>query len=79
MDRSMCIEDRAMGALSTAKLVRKERNFYFVGAFRREVVFSVVARDMEEAIQKFSASTQSAIEILMVVKTETEIYLAEPK
>ena len=52
-------------------------NFYFVGTFRREVVYSVAAREMEEAIQKFSASTQSAIEILLVVKTETEIYLAD--
>ncbi len=79
MDRSMCNENRAMDALTTGRLVRRERNFYFVGTFRREVVYSVVARDMEEAIQKFSASTQSAIDILMVVKTETEIYLAEPK
>lgn len=75
----MCNENRAMDALTTGRLVRRERNFYFVGTFRREVVYSVVARDMEEAIQKFSASTQSAIDILMVVKTETEIYLAEPK
>jgi site-specific DNA-methyltransferase (adenine-specific) len=79
MDRSMCSENRAMGALTAGKLVRQERSFYFVGAFRREVVYSVTARDMEEAIAKFSASTQSAIEILLVVKTETEIYLAEPK
>ncbi len=79
MDRSMCSENRPMGALTAGKLVRQERSFYFVGAFRREVVYSVAARDMEEAIAKFSASTQSAIEILLVVKTETEIYLAEPK
>ena len=79
MDRSVCSENRAMNALSARKLVRREMSFYFVGTFRREVVYSVVARDMEEAIQKFSASTQSAIEIFLVVKTETEIYLAEPK
>jgi site-specific DNA-methyltransferase (adenine-specific) len=77
MDRSMCDENTAMDALKTGKLVRRERSFYFVGSHRREVVYSVVAPDMEEAIQKFSASTQSGVEILMVVKTETEIYLAE--
>lgn len=77
MDRSMCSENEPMDALNARKLVRRERNFYFVGAFRREVVYSVVARDMDEAIQKFSASTQSGIEILLVVKTETEIYLTE--
>jgi site-specific DNA-methyltransferase (adenine-specific) len=79
MDRSMCNENGAMDALNAGKLVRSERSFYFVGTFRREVVYSVVARDMEEAIAKFSASTQSTVEILLVVKTETEIYLAEPR
>jgi len=34
---------------------------------------------MEEAMQKFSASTQSSVEILLVVKTETEIYLTQAK
>jgi hypothetical protein len=34
---------------------------------------------MEEAVRKFSASTQSGLEILLVVKTETEIYLTEGK
>lgn len=77
MDRSICKQNGAMDALNAGKLVRRERSFYFVGSYRREVVYSVVARDMDEAIQKFSASTQSGIEILLVVKTETEIYLAE--
>jgi site-specific DNA-methyltransferase (adenine-specific) len=79
MDRSMCSVTRAMDVLSAGKLVRRERSFYFIGTFRREVVYSVVAGDMEEAMQKFSASTQSSIEILLVVKTETEIYLTQAK
>jgi site-specific DNA-methyltransferase (adenine-specific) len=77
MDRSMCSGNGAMDALNARKLVRSERSFYFVGSHRREVVYSVIARDMEEAIQKFSASTQSGVAILLVVKTETEIYLTE--
>jgi site-specific DNA-methyltransferase (adenine-specific) len=79
MDRSVCNENGAMDALNAGKLVRSERSFYFVGSYRREVVYSVIARDMEEAIQKFSASTQSGVAILLVVKTETEIYLTEPR
>jgi hypothetical protein len=79
MDRSRGSGTRAMDALSAGKLVRRERSFYFIGTSRREVVYSVVAGDMEEAMQKFSASTQSSIEILLVVKTETEIYLTQAK
>ncbi len=79
MDRSVCSGTRAMNALSAGKLVRRERNFYFIGTFRREVVYAVVAGDLEEAMAKFSASTQSSVEILLVVKTETEIYLVQPK
>jgi site-specific DNA-methyltransferase (adenine-specific) len=76
MDRSIGSGTRAMDALNAGKLVRRERSFYFIGTFRREVVYSVVADDMEEAVRKFSASTQSGLEILLVVKTETEIYVA---
>jgi site-specific DNA-methyltransferase (adenine-specific) len=79
MDRSMGSGTRAMDALNAGKLVRRERSFYFIGTFRREVVYSVVADSMEEAVRKFSASTQSGLEILFVVKTETEIYLAQGK
>jgi hypothetical protein len=79
MDRSRCSGTRATDALSAGKLVRRERSFYFIGTFRREVVYSVVAGDLEEAMQKFSTSTQSGVEILLVVKTETEIYLTQTK
>ncbi len=79
MDRSMGSGTRAMDTLKPGRLVRTERSFYFIGTFRREVVYSVVAEDMDEAVRKFSASTQSGLEILLVVKTETEIYLAQAK
>ena len=77
MDRSICTGTRAMDALNTGKLVRRERSYYFVGTYRREVVYSVTAEDMEEAVQKFHGSAQAALEILFVIKTETEIYLAQ--
>ncbi|MFY9803900.1 MAG: site-specific DNA-methyltransferase [Candidatus Acidiferrales bacterium] len=77
MDRSVCTRTRAMSALHTGKLVRRERSFYFVGSYRREVVYSVAAENMEEALQKFQGSAQAAMEILFVIKTETEIYLAQ--
>jgi hypothetical protein len=43
------------------------------------VVYAVVTGDVEEALEKFSASTQSSVEFLLVVKTETEIYLTQAK
>ena len=66
-----------MDSSHSGKLVRRDRNFYFVGAHRREVIYSVTAETMEEALQKFQSSPHSAIEILFVIKTETEIYLAD--
>ena len=64
-----------MDSSYSGKLVRRDRSFYFVGARRREVIYSVSAENMEEALQKFHSSPHSAIEILFVIKTETEIYL----
>ena len=77
MDRSVCTGTQPMNALNSGKLVRRERSFYFVGSYRREVVYSVAAENMEEALAKFQGSAQSALEILFVIKTETEIYLAQ--
>jgi site-specific DNA-methyltransferase (adenine-specific) len=76
-DRSVCTRIPAMTALNSSKLVRRERSFYFVGSCRREVVYSVAAENMEEALVKFRGSAQAALEILFVIKTETEIYLAQ--
>lgn len=77
MDRSVCTGTRPVNALNSGKLVRRERSFYFVGSYRREVVYSVAAENMEEALAKFQRSAQAALEILFVIKTETEIYLAQ--
>ena len=77
MDRSNSASNRALGMPVETKLVRRERSFYFVGNDRREVIYSVAADNMEEALQKFHSSAQAATEILFVIKTETEIYLAQ--
>lgn len=77
MDRSSSALNRASEMSVNVTLVRSERNFYFVGNDRREVIYSVAADNMEEALQKFRSSAQAAAPILFVIKTETEIYLAQ--
>jgi site-specific DNA-methyltransferase (adenine-specific) len=75
--------DRSMGETTsvqmtlTSKLVHRERKYYFVGAHRREVVHSVVADSLEEAWKSFQSSPRRSEQILSVIKTETEIYLAQ--
>jgi site-specific DNA-methyltransferase (adenine-specific) len=61
----------------TSKLVHRERKYFFVGANHREVVYSVVADSLEEAWKSFQTSPHQADQILSVIKTETEIYLAQ--
>ena len=59
------------------KLVRTERSFYFIGANPREVIFSVAAKNLEEAWHAFHGSPTGKLIVLFVVKAETEIYLAQ--
>ncbi len=59
------------------RLVHQELNFFFVGSEKREVVFSTTANSMEDAWQRFHSSKSSRISVLFVIKTETEIYLAQ--
>ena len=61
----------------TSRLVHGERKYFFVGAHRREVIFSVVADSLEEAWKQFESSPFQSEQILSVIKTETEIYLAQ--
>ena len=75
MDRSLRTPTRPMDSSHVGKLVRRDRSFYFVGMHRREVIYSVSAENMEEALQKFQSSPHSTVEMLFVIKTETEIYL----
>ncbi|MFI5125896.1 MAG: DNA-methyltransferase [Candidatus Acidiferrales bacterium] len=74
MDRS---NNTNMSGPISAKLVRRERNYYFVGSSRREVIYSAPADSLEEAWRKFTSSSQSATEVLFIIKTETEIYLRD--
>jgi hypothetical protein len=57
------------------RLVRRDRNFHFVGANPRDVIFTVAADDMAEAWTRFRNSDATATKVLFVIKTETEIYL----
>jgi hypothetical protein len=75
MDRSLRTCLSSMSTLAS-KLVRTERTFYFIGAVRRDVIFSVMAPDLDDAWRSFTSSAQAGAEIIFVIKTETEIYLA---
>ncbi|HMD32234.1 MAG TPA: site-specific DNA-methyltransferase [Candidatus Acidoferrales bacterium] len=57
------------------KLVQQDRRFYFIGRAQREVIFSVFAVSLDEAIQRFRASGHSVSEAIFIIKTDTEIYL----
>ena len=74
MDRSNNLN---MTAALSAKLVRRERNYYFVGSLRREVIYSAPADSLEEAWAKFTLSSRSQTEVMFIIKTETEIYLRD--
>jgi site-specific DNA-methyltransferase (adenine-specific) len=73
MDRSRSLVSRQL------KLVQQECRFYFIGASNRRVIFSVAAESLDEAREKFLASGHSDSDALFVIKTETEIYLAQGK
>jgi site-specific DNA-methyltransferase (adenine-specific) len=59
------------------KLVQRECRFYFIGLTRREVIFTVQAVSLDEAWQAFHKSPKSSESVFSVIKTETEIYLAQ--
>jgi hypothetical protein len=59
------------------KLVQRECRFYFIGLTRREVIFAVQAPSLDEAWQAFHKSPKSSESVFSVIKTETEIYLAQ--
>ncbi|MFB3924135.1 MAG: site-specific DNA-methyltransferase [Terriglobia bacterium] len=60
-----------------SRLVHRECKYFFVGADNREVVYAVIARSLEEAWESFQSSPKASCPILSVIKTETEIYLAQ--
>lgn len=60
-----------------SRLAFRESRFFFVGSYRREVIYSVVALNLDEAWRCFRSSPYSAEQVISIIKTETEIYLAE--
>ncbi len=77
MDRSRSTQNPHVTDAPPTRLVRRDRNFHFVGANPRDIVFTVAATDMAEAWTRFRSSAASAKQVLFVIKTETEIYLAQ--
>jgi site-specific DNA-methyltransferase (adenine-specific) len=77
MDRSRSTGNLHVTDAPPTRLVRRDRNFHFVGANPRDVVFTVAADDMAEAWTRFRSSAASATQVLFVIKTETEIYLTQ--
>jgi hypothetical protein len=69
-------EKNSMSSDFPTRIVHHEKNFFFVGSDKREVVFSTAANSMEDAWQRFHSSKNSHTSIMFVIKTETEIYLA---
>jgi len=83
MDRSCrtrfcrdCPSGRPATMPAQLQLVQQERRFYFIGRTKREVIFTVLADSLDEARQKFRASGRPDSDALLIIKTETEIYLA---
>jgi site-specific DNA-methyltransferase (adenine-specific) len=70
-------QNNSMSAEFPTRIVHHEKNFFFVGSEKREIVFSTAANSMEDAWQRFHSSKSSATSIMFVIKTETEIYLAQ--
>jgi site-specific DNA-methyltransferase (adenine-specific) len=60
-----------------SQIVYRERKWFFVGLHRREVIYCVVASSLEEAWREFLSHRASKEAVLSVIKTETEIYLAQ--
>jgi hypothetical protein len=79
MDRSVLPQAQALSESLPMKLVHQERSYYFVGLHRREVIYSIRAATIEEAWQKFHDSREGGSEVIFVIKTETEVYLAPGK
>ena len=77
VDRSSNTKFVSMALQNSNRIVHTELNFHFIGAIRREVVFSISANSMDDAWTRFRASPRGNQEILFVIKTQTEIYLAQ--
>ena len=83
LDLHALFMDRSIGQVNlenmapSSKLVHRERKYFFVGSCRREVIYAVVAPSLEEAWKSFQSESHTQEQIISVIKTETEIYLAQ--
>ncbi|HLY60392.1 MAG TPA: site-specific DNA-methyltransferase [Terriglobia bacterium] len=83
LDLQALFMDRSVGQVNlenmspSSKLVHRERKYFFVGSCRREVIYSVIAPSLEEAWKAFHTDFSTQEQIISVIKTETEIYLAQ--
>lgn len=59
------------------RTVYRECKYFFVGLHRREVIFSVIAPSLDDAWQAFRSAGGSSDQVFSIIKTETEIYLAQ--
>jgi len=73
-DRQASASKRCMSP--QLQLVQQERRFYFVGRTKREILFTVLADSLDEARQKFRNAGNSDSDALLIIATETSIYLA---
>jgi site-specific DNA-methyltransferase (adenine-specific) len=76
MDRSD-LESFSNRMAPLTKLVQRESRFYFISLMRRDVIFTVDAPSLDEAWQALHQSPKSSESIFSVIKTQTEIYLAQ--
>ena len=58
------------------QLVHQELRFHFIGRHDRRILFSVQAASLDEAQQKFQAAGHSPSDALLIIQTETQIFLA---
>jgi hypothetical protein len=58
------------------QLVQQECRFHFIGRQNRTVIFSVLAANLDDALQQFRNSGHSPSDTLFIIKTETQIFLA---
>jgi site-specific DNA-methyltransferase (adenine-specific) len=83
LDLHTAFMDRSIGEAAPvemtlpSRLVHRELKYFFVGASHREIVYSVVAESLQEAWKSFQSSPRRNDNIFSVIKTETEIYLAQ--
>jgi site-specific DNA-methyltransferase (adenine-specific) len=77
MDRSDRAPNRAARVPESLQPVHQELRFHFIGRTDRRVIFSTLAASLDDGRQKFRASGLSDSDALFIIKTQTEIFLAQ--